>query len=117
MREILPAKQINDKRYDRADKQAGGQGKVQSEALALNGYITGQAAEPGNLAGERKNHTHDHQQEPDKDENSTHISHDLSLRNSRVTRDFTGTLTRHDPQNCALGTPAGVPAPSRSLLD
>jgi hypothetical protein len=82
MREILPAKQINDKRYNRTDKQASGQGKVQSEALALNGYINGEAAEPGDLAGERKNYTYDHQQEPDEDENSTEINHDQSLRNS-----------------------------------
>jgi hypothetical protein len=74
-RKILPAKEINDKRYDRAHKQAGSQRKIKGKPSPLDNNIAGQMAQPGDLPGEQENYPENHQQDTKKYKRFTQIRH------------------------------------------
>jgi hypothetical protein len=66
MAKILPAKEINDKRYDHANDQASDNREVKRKALALDYDVSRQMAKPGKFAGQREDHAQHKQKETEK---------------------------------------------------
>jgi hypothetical protein len=61
----LPSKKIKDKRDDDANKDASGEREIERKALAFDRNIAGQMAQPGQLAGQGKDHSDRDQQNPE----------------------------------------------------
>jgi hypothetical protein len=73
--QILPSKKIKDKRHNNAYKDAGGQREIECESLPLNGDITRQIPQPGDLASRRKDQPKNDQDDSNIDQRLTKSGH------------------------------------------
>jgi hypothetical protein len=73
--QILPSKKIKDNRYDNTYKDAGGQREIERESIPLDGDITRQMPQPGDLASRRENQPQNHQDDSNIDQRLTKFGH------------------------------------------
>jgi hypothetical protein len=73
--QILPSKKIKDKRHNNAYKNTGSQREIERESLPLDGDITRQIPQPGDLASRRKDQSKNDQDDSNIDQRLTQFSH------------------------------------------
>lgn len=76
---LLPEKIQNEGNED-GQQDAGGKGKVEREVVPLDGDVSRQPAEPGNLVGEQQDHPEERHQAAGNDEKLAHAAHGVPFR-------------------------------------
>jgi hypothetical protein len=77
---LLFPEEIQNQGNEDGQQDAGGKGKIEREIVPLDGNVSRQAAEPGNLVGKEQDYPEERHQAAGNDENLAHAAHGVPSR-------------------------------------
>lgn len=73
--QTLPSKKVQDKGNNGANNQTRGQREIKTVALSLNGYISRQMTQPGDLSRQCENNADAHENDSEQDQSFSNTRH------------------------------------------